>query len=190
MVCCIAILCSTSPYLSADELDPVNPALGVRTWRWAGNGVSLRLTQILPDQVRGFYQARGFNAEDAESIARTCVFQTVMRNESSTRRVEIDLRKWWIEIDDRRRTIKIEQQWQQDWERRGVSPSARVAFRWALFPTVQTFARGDWNMGMTTFALPASSQFVLHFNWRSDGQRYEYALRGLECVADTAGQAS
>ncbi len=176
--------------LQADELDPVNPAEGVRTWRWAGDGVSLRLTQILPDQVRGFYQARGFTAADAESIAQVCVFQTVMRNESVPGLVEIDLKHWWIALDGGKVGLKIEKQWQTEWERRRVSPPARLAFRWALFPTVQAFAAGDWNMGMTTFALPPSTVFDLHFNWRVGAQEYESVVRGVACPAEATGDAS
>jgi hypothetical protein len=168
--------------LAADELDPVNPAKGVRTWRWAGHGVHLRLTQILPDQLRGFYQARGFGAAETELIAQGCVFQTVMKNEASINPVEVDLTKWWIEADGLKQQLKVEHQWQQQWEKLGVPQIARLAFRWALFPTVQSFARGDWNMGMTMFALPPSTVFDLHASWRAGDQNHYAVVRAVVCA--------
>jgi hypothetical protein len=180
----------TSTPLAADELDPVNPAKGVRTWRWSGYGVSLRLTQILPDQVRGFYQARGFRAEEADLIARACVFQTVLKNEASENPVKIDLTEWRIEADGHKKQLKLEQQWQQQWERLDVSQTARLAFRWALFPTVQSFAKGDWNMGMTMFALPPSTVFDLHVNWRVGDRSHDAVVRALECLTEPQGDSS
>lgn len=176
----------TSVPLAADQLDPVNPAKGVRTWQWSGDGVRLRLTQILPDQVRGFYQARGFSVGAAESIARACVFQTVMKNDAAMGAVANDLGEWWIKTDGRRHTLKLEQQWQQQWNELEVSPSARLAFRWALFPTVQSFAHGDWNMGMTTFALPPSTVFDLYVIWRVGETTYDAVMRDVMCAARPA----
>ncbi len=179
IVCMTAI---TSVSVAADELDPVNPARGVRTWRWSGDGVSLRLTQLLPDQVRGFYQARGFGAAETEFIAGACVFQTVMKNKTSNNPVAINLAEWWIETAGHKKQLKLEHQWQQQWERLDVPQTARLAFRWALFPTVQSFAKGDWNMGMTMFALPPSTVFDLHANWRAGDQSHEAVMRNVECV--------
>ena len=185
--CAIAI---TSLSLAADELDPVNPAKGVRTWRWSGDGVRLRLTQILPDQVRGFYQARGFSVEATEFIARACVFQTVLKNDAASGPVEINLAEWWIKTDGRQRALKLEQQWQHQWKQLDVSQSARLAFRWALFPTVQSFANGDWNMGMTTFALPPSTVFDLHVTWRVGDRSYDAVVRDVECAPRSAKEGA
>ncbi len=179
----ICLIAMTSASFAAEELDPINPAKGVRTWRWSGDGVSLRLTQLLPDQVRGFYQARGFGAAEADLIARACVFQTVMKNEASANPVEVNLAEWWVEVEDDKKPLKLEQQWQQQWERLEVPQTARLAFRWALFPTVQSFANGDWNMGMTMFALPPSTVFDLHVNWQVGERSHEAVVRDVECVA-------
>lgn len=186
----ICMMAMTSTSLAADELDPVNPAKGVRTWRWSGDGVSLRLTQILPDQVRGFYQARGFNVAETDLIARTCVFQTVLKNEASSGPVDTNLAEWWIEVDGHKGELKLEQQWQQQWESLDVSQTARLAFRWALFPTVQSFAKGDWNMGMTMFALSPSTVFDLHVNWVVGDRSHGAVVRALQCVPETLEDSS
>ncbi len=184
----LVVFMLTMPFASfaAEVLDPANPAKGARTWRWAGDGVSLRLTQILPDQVRGFYQARGFRAAEAEVIARACVFQTVMKNESSAVPVDIDLARWRIAVDGEEKPLKLEQQWQQQWERLDVPQPARLAFRWALFPTVQSFAQGDWNMGMTLFTLPQAAVFDLHVNWRAGDKNQTATVRAIACAPDTS----
>src|SRR4030042_1765581 len=49
-------------------------------WEVVEHGVSIRLVQRLPDQTRGFFQARGFSIADSELIAQSCMFQTVFKN--------------------------------------------------------------------------------------------------------------
>ena len=46
-------------------------------------GISLRLVQRLPIQSRAFFLARGFNKQQAEIIAQSCIFQTVFKNTSN-----------------------------------------------------------------------------------------------------------
>jgi hypothetical protein len=44
-------------------------------WEVVEHGISMRLVQRLPDQTRGFFEARGFSVADSELIAQSCVFQ-------------------------------------------------------------------------------------------------------------------
>src|SRR4030042_1622952 len=69
-------------------------------WEIVEPGVSIRLVQRLPDQTRGFFQARGFSVADSELIAQGCVFQTVFKNLSPATgpvRIEYDLREWVVD---------------------------------------------------------------------------------------------
>ncbi len=164
-----------------------DPETGIATWETAAHGVSLRLTQILPDQVRGFYLARGFDAGSVELLAAgACVFQTVLRNESARGAIEFSLADWRSISTGGERPLKLEADWQKDWEKRGVPLAARTAFRYALYPTQHRYDVGDWNMGMTTYVLPPGSRFDLRFAWREGDNRREAMLSGVRCATEAS----
>ena len=170
---------------AAETRHTTEPQSGIETWETVAHGVSLRLTQILPDQVRGFYLARGFDVESVELLATgSCVFQTVLRNESARGIIEFDLADWRSVTAKGERPPKLEADWQMEWEKRGVPAAARTAFRYALYPTRHRYATGDWNMGMTTYALPPGSRFDLRFVWREGDKRREAVLSGVRCAAE------
>lgn len=163
-----------------------DPATGAETWEWRGEGVALSLTQILPDQVRGFYGARGFDANTVEAIARHCAFQTVMRNESAADEVAPQLADWRFITAPGERPLKLNRDWQAEWDRRGIAPATRLAFQWAQFPPDQSFAHGDWNMGMTLYPLARGSRFDLRFVWKVNDVTHAGLMRGVRCAADGA----
>lgn len=149
------------------------------------SGVYLSLTPVLPDQVRAFYLGRGFDADSAELLATTaCVFQTVFRNESVADGIAFDLAEWRVRTTRGEQPLKLEREWQREWERRGVAQGPRTAFRYALFPTAHRYEVGDWNMGMTTFALTPGSRFDLRFTWHADGKRHEAVMTDVRCATD------
>ncbi len=61
----------------------VDDLTGVESWQFSVDGVTVSLTQILPDQVRAFYVNRGFEVEVIEPYALSCVFMTVLRNDAA-----------------------------------------------------------------------------------------------------------
>ncbi len=149
------------------------------------SGVYLSLTPILPDQVRAFYHGRGFDADSAELLATTaCVFQTVFRNETIAEGIAFNLAEWRARTDRGEQPLTLEHEWQREWERRGVPAGARTAFRYALYPTEHRYAVGDWNMGMTTYALPPGSRFDLKFVWHAGGKRHEAVMTDMRCATD------
>ncbi len=170
----------------ADTRHTTEPDTGIETWEIAAQGVSLRLSQVLPDQVRAFYLGRGFDADSAELLATTaCVFQTVFRNESAVHGIAFNLADWRARTPQGEQPPKLEREWQREWERRGVPAGARTAFRYALFPTEHRYEVGDWNMGMTTYALPPGSRFDLKFVWREGDKPREVVMTGVRCATDT-----
>lgn len=175
------------PLFGAESVHTTDPDSGIESWEIRAQGVSLRLVQILPDQVRGFYSARGFDAESVELLATgACVFQTVFRNESARRAIAFNLADWRVLAAKGEQPLRLERDWQQEWAKRRVSASARTAFRFALYPTEHRYEIGDWNMGMTTYAPPLGSRFDLRFVWRENGERREAVLHGVRCARETA----
>lgn len=159
---------------------------GLRFWQWDADGVLLRLTQRLPDQTRGFFEARGFAPKVADEIARACVFQSMFKNtaERNGGAIEFDLNEWRVISGTGRHRLLVRQHWDREWARRQVSKAARIAFEWSLLPTRQRYAPGDYNWGMTVYGLPPGETFDLEFSWYRNGQRFVQTLEAIECAPD------
>lgn len=164
----------------------VDAETGLVTWQTETQGIQVRLTQISPDQARGFYQARGFSPEAAERYAAECVFMTVVRNIGGTP-IQHRLADWRYEqAGQPPRAIRSKGQWARLWKQLGVAEAARIAFTWAQFPATQTFAPGDWNQGMTSYSVPRGGQFDLRFVWRAGGKQHSGILEQVRCADENA----
>jgi hypothetical protein len=159
---------------------------GLPGWHWQGEGAFFTFNQRLPDQTRAFFQGRGFLPEQAEPLARDCVFQAIIRNGAeATAPMALSLAEWRVHpVGGSAQPLRLEAQWQEQWERMGVSRPARIAFRWALFPTEQHFAPGDWNMGMITLGLAPGSCFELEVVWRAGDVSKRQRFPAMQCAAD------
>jgi hypothetical protein len=165
----------------------VDPQTGLKFWKLQQQGLSLELRQRLPDQTRAFFQARGFARAIADRIATACVLQTIGGHHApdGPAPVHIDLAEWRVITPDGERPPKLKSRWDAEWAPGQVSRAARIAFRWATFPTVQTFsAGGDYGWGMISFDLPPGSHFDLRLRWRQGGQAREARIDDIECPAD------
>ena len=185
-VCLCAVAILTPPVLhGAKTLHTIEPDSGIESWELRTRGVSLRLTQILPDQLRAFYTARGFDVASVELLATgACAFQTIFRNESVKAAIEFNLIDWRSITTKGERPLKLEHDWQQEWEQRTVASAARTAFRYALYPTQHRYETGDWNMGMTTIIAAPGSRFDLRFVWHEGNERREARLCDLRCAKE------
>lgn len=162
-----------------------DPATGLETWQWIGNGASFVFNQRLPDQTRAFYLGRGLPPEATEAVAQACVFQVVVRNsDEAATAVDMDLIRWRvIPTKGEVQGLRLDTEWQQQWQQQAIAQPVRIAFRWSLFPTRQSFQPGDWNMGMVTFGLPHGTQFDLELEWIQDGQQ-QARIDGMRCADD------
>lgn len=156
-------------------------------WEIVEPGVSIRLVQRLPDQTRGFFQARGFSVADSELIAQSCVFQTVFKNLSSATepiKIEYNLREWAVHTAGAKRAMKTREDWKKIWTARGASQAAQLAFEWALLPTRQSYGPGDYNWGMSIYGLAPGTLFDLDLVWHQNGERRTARLKGVRCATD------
>ena len=184
-----ALSCMMLMYLAAfaradSLLREDNPDSGLSRWRLSLPALQLELAQRLPDQTRGFFLARGFPAELADDYARSCVFQTIGRNTGSTRPITLDTRLWRVRRNAREQPILSKEARLQAWSGKGLSPSAALAFRWATFPTEQTFQPGDYNWGMIGFGPQPGETFDLMLVWFEADERKTYWIRQLSCAED------
>lgn len=156
-------------------------------WEIADRGVTIRLVQRLPDQTRGFFQARGFPAADADLIAQSCVFQTVFKNisqPSDPSPVEYNLRDWVVHAAGAPRAMKTREDWRKEWAARQAPKPAQLAFEWSLFPTRQRYRPGDYNWGMAVFDLKPGTVFDLDVVWHQYGKDHTARFRGMRCAPD------
>lgn len=189
-VCAVLLVCLLKPGGAGaqENLNPINPLPGVKTWRWSEDGVDIRLTQIVPEQIRGFYASRGFGKNDVEMIASDCIFQTVIRNDAASAQLRVDLSQWRAVAGSTAHPPKLREDWAAVWRERNAPPSAVLASRWAFFPTAQIFDNGDWNMGMTSYGFSPGTQFDLEFSFTAGEQRRRGEIKNIECAKDTIPQ--
>ncbi len=175
---------SSAPLAATDF--SVDAETGLATWQTESGGIQVRLTQISPNQARGFYQARGFSAAAAEHYAAECVFMTVVRNIGDVP-IQHRLADWrYLASGHAPRAIRSKTAWARIWKQQGVNEAARIAFNWAQFPAAQTFAPGDWNQGMTAYSMPRGGRFDLHFVWRAEGKTHSGILEQVRCADEQA----
>jgi len=142
-------------------------------WKLVEQNLELKLIQRLPDQTRSFFEARGFSKAITNDIATSCVFQTITRNNSKNKNqtLHISLKKWRIKTDGKIQPVKLKETWEQQWRDSQVKISSKIAFRWATFPTEQSFEpSGDYNWGMISFGLKPGSVFDLYVEWKTNDQ--------------------
>ncbi len=152
------------------------------------DGLKIELAALPPDTTRAFFMGRGFARKDADHlVAKACVFRSAIGSafsKAGSPAVSIDLKQWQVLSaghDKGGAAPPRREDWSPVWQARGLSEDAKVAFYWALFPTRQTFAAGDYNWGMLTFGLPAGTKFSLKLVWRTGGTKHETMLKDLTC---------
>jgi len=163
---------------------------GLKSWALNNDAFGLELIQRLPDQTRGFFQGRGFSRQVADQIATECVLQTIGKNNSSAstgkKSIQYNLQDWKVSVGGHLQGIKLKEQWEREWgDDPQISNAARIAFRWATFPTQQEFEPGgDFNWGMISFGLPPGTEFDLKVRWTQNGKAQSHWIKHIECPAD------
>ena len=165
----------------------IDPEAALPYWQISDQGMSLRLVQRLPDQTRGYFMARGFSDSQADLIAKSCVFQTVSKNESNRNQpspLQYNLHDWVVQVAGHQQGLKLREDWQREWQRRKVAKPAQVAFEWSLYPTQQVYKPGDYNWGMSIFNLAPGTKFDLKVVWHQFGEAHSAMIKDMQCAAD------
>src|SRR3569832_534453 len=186
----------------------VDPATSIESWVLHDKGVEDELIQISPDQARGFFLARGidrkdvvffvvccvlvfcvwfflargFDRKDADFYAESCVLALRVRN-NSQETISYDLANWrYMTADGTKRKLKLKDKWLHEWQQRGVSKSAQIAFEWSQHPLAQTLEPKDWNQGMTTYQIAHGSVFDLTVKWNIGDKQHVDTIKGVRCA--------
>jgi len=168
----------------------INKDTGAETWETDTHGVHFALTQILPEQVRAFYVNRGFTLDQIAEYADSCVFMTVLRNDSATKSIHFVRSQWQLLVTDEHDQVQTKRlRSVKDWldqfiqNKNRVKKPALIAFRWAQFPPEQVYQPGgDWNQGMLSMGLSAKRKFDLIAKWDGNSQTFQAKLEGVQCA--------
>ena len=176
-------LFSFSAYADKPQTLSTDSASGAKSWETHVDGVHFSLTQILPDQAKAFYANRGFSLEQVKSYTSSCVYMTVLRNDTAPGDIHFISNNWPILVDKKLHKLVPTSQWIKDLTDTGAKKSAVIAFRWAQFPPEQTYQPGgDWNQGMLSVGLPAGTIFDVVAKWDIEGKEFEAKLTEVQCA--------
>lgn len=179
--CCVSLALSWASAQAGETRRSVSAETGLSTWETEHEDVHFRLTQISQEQARAFMLARGLDEKSTGEFANTCVFMSVLRNEGR-KPIKYSLAEWrHVPMDGSPRLMLTKHDWLASWQQREFSKPVRIAFEWSQLPVEQTFAPGDWNQGMTTYDLPAGSQFDVVYRWWQNGKFHEGVLENVQC---------
>ena len=168
---CVTVACADQAV--RQSIDPEN---GLKSWSYEGEGLSIELVQVPPDFIRASYSARGLPAQLIETVARRCVFGTIVRN-LADRPLSYRVADWrYVNEKGERLPIKTKSEWLAEWHGMGVR------FSWSILADEPTFEAGDWLQGFTTMAEPHGSLLSLTVVWSIEGTRYEKNFPQLECA--------
>lgn len=182
--------------LIGSQWEPVQAKLTVSTdpetklhgWKLVDGNMELELLQRLPDQTRAFFLARGFPTEIADKIGKACVLQTIVRHRGEAGQaqpISVKLKEWLLKYQGTTRKIKLKEMWDQEWSEGQIKSPSRIAFRWATFPSEQTFhPSGDYNWGMISFNLPPGTKFDLNVKWTEGDKLHSGWIMNLQCAED------
>jgi hypothetical protein len=161
----------------------INSETGSKTWEIDAHGVHFSLTQILPEQAQAFYVNRGFTLEQIASYTASCVYMTVVRNDSAPGTIHFITNNWSVLVNGKPHPLVSVDTWVQRFSAIHINKPALVAFRWAQFPPEQEYEPGgDWNQGMLSAGLAPGSQFDVIARWDIAGKAYETKLQGVQCA--------
>ncbi len=171
------------PQAWAGQTQTRDPQTGAETWKIHSNGVSITLTQLLPDQLRAFYLNRGFTLNQIEAYATACVYTLILRNDNAPGTVHFVQSEWSLVSSGGSRSPVDTEDWLQRLQQAGATNPALIAFRWAQFPSEHEYApNGDWNQGMLATDLPAGSRFDFIARWNIDGKPHQGVLTDVRCI--------
>lgn len=182
----IATMIGLFPFLCHADMPQAihtDSTTGAKTWEIHVDGVHFSLTQILPEQAKAFYVNRGFTLEQIEQYTSSCVYMTVLRNDSAPGNIHFISNNWSILVKNKPHKLVPVSQWVKRLSTTGAKKSAIIAFRWAQFPPEQEYKPGgDWNQGMLSIGLPPGSKFDAFAKWDIAGKEYQAKLTGVQCA--------
>lgn len=178
----LALRCLPLIFVGAATLAPAQDA-DIQWRHRAHSGPVEVMANPLASVSRGsFYEARGFAAAAIRPYAESCGFSFGVKN-GGRLAIRTRLADWRaIGADGEAVAFKLPEAWDTEWQQAGVSPAARIAFRWAQFQSENTFEPGDWIMGMATLTRVPVPPFRLLVRYQDEKGDHEIVVDKLVCA--------
>lgn len=178
LVPCIVLSYSTLGHATNNNTGAV-----VDAWTAARYGVTFTLNQLSPDAVGAFYLGRGFTLEQIKPYMESCVYTSVLRNDTAPGRIHFNRNSWSVVHNSKPQALVQTSEWLDRFRQNPVAEPALIAFRLAQLPDEQEYETGgDWNQGMLSVNLPVGSHFDMIVRWDIQGKPYELQLQNINCI--------
>lgn len=164
------------------QADTQNPEPDLDSRTITQHGITFTLTQIPTESVGAFYIGRGFTLNQIQPYMDTCVYTSVLRNDSAPGRIHYNRRDWRTINNGESEALVHTSAWLEQFSLSSIQDTALMAFRLAQLPDEQEYETGgDWNQGMLSVNLPSGSHFDMIVRWDIQGEPYEMLLQNIKC---------
>lgn len=183
IVCTILFLALTLHVQAADK---------VAVPSYEDDLIRLRLIPRTPEQMAGFYEARGFPVAMIEELTQHCFFTVVIKNKSKNI-VWLDMSQWQFVAGEQEVRRIPRSDWPPKWTAMHIPLPAQSTFRWTLLPEKLDFQAAESEGGniileRTERDFSLNARFVLG-QTGSDGVRVA-RIDKLECAHAPVGEKS
>lgn len=121
--------------------------------------IRLRLMPRSPEQMAGFFEARGFPIAMANNLSNYCFFTVVIKNKSNDV-LWLDLSEWKFLSGQQRLHRFPRSHWLTLWKKMDVPQASQATFRWTLLPEELDF-RPDEGEGGNIILEKTDKPFLL-----------------------------
>lgn len=98
------------------------------------------------NQMRSFYEARGFPKNMLDIIGQQC-FITVGIQNNSKKKIWLDLSRWEFSADGESIVRENRDYWKNRWQKLNIPLSKQSTFRWTLIPETLDYLPGEHEGG-------------------------------------------
>lgn len=134
------------------------------------------------DQAASFYLARGLPLPLVERYARECVVLVSLHSLATAAQISMRLGDWRVRpVGGVAQQIRGRSDWLAEFDEKGISPPARMAFEWAQVPEDADMNAGDSIQGMLSVPISRGSAFDLIVRWQVGKDRREATLERIHC---------
>ena len=165
---------------------PGAPATAAKRLEYQDARLRLRFMPRSPQQIRAFYEARGFPPAALAELAATCFITVGIRNRSR-QVLWHDLKDWRFTRKGKPLARLLRSHWQRRWEELGIRAGLRATFRWTLLPETLDFQPDEGEGGNIILPRgdgPIRIEAVFHTGPHGTGETLRIETGDIPCAVD------
>lgn len=148
--------------------------------------ILIEMTPRSPNQMRSFYEARGFPKSMLDEMKGYCFITTGITNKTN-RKIWLDIANWQYSVNGKPVIRKTKGEWKQRWVEMGLAKSKQSTFRWTMIPETLDYLPGEKEGGNVTLEfVPDYFHFEASFKTGDDqqGSVIKVSTDKLYCAED------